>query len=281
MLNFLETRICKNKDCRNGFTVKRYDAKIFCSKRCAAHVNNIGRKHSRETRLKIANSISLTPVTILRSEIKQKLKPLLLPFEVESEELRRLYLDEKLSSGEIAKKFDVSVFRVIKKLKKYKIPRRTPVESNRVRFLRTPLTFNKKITLSLKEKELYTAGLMLYWAEGAKGNSDKVDLANSDPNIAKLFIKMLRQIYQVRESKFRASIYCYSNQDIKNLIAFWSRELKLPQDKFYKPYIQSNFNINKIGKMKYGVIHVIYGDRRLFMQIMRDIDIISRQIEAS
>jgi len=59
------------------------------------------------------------------------------------------------------------------------------------------------------------------------------------------------------------------------------KELKLPQDKFFKPYVQSNFDINKIGKMKYGVIHVIYSDRRLRMQIMEDIDIISGKIVIS
>jgi len=220
MTTFFEARICKNTDCHSTFMARQSDPRVFCSRSCSAHFNNTGRKLSRETRLKIANTLSSSPIFLLKSEIPKKLISYA-PFNVTLEDLDKLYNDEKLSSGDIAKKYGVSVFRVIKKLKKYKIPRRSSAESNRIQFLRTPLTFNKKTVLTFKEKILYTAGLMLYWAEGAKGNSDKVDLANSDPNLAKLFIKMMREIYQVRESKFRASIFCYSNQDIKNLIAFW------------------------------------------------------------
>lgn len=275
----LQTRVCKNKDCNTTFSVKPYDPKVFCSKSCAVYFNNLGRKHTRQTKLKIANSLSPVFITVLKSEIKRIPRPSFLPFDITHGELRRLYADEKLNSSEIAKKFNVSVFRVIKKLKKYEISRRTSAASNRIRFLKSPLTFNKKTTLTLKEKALYIAGLMLYWAEGAKrGNNSKVDLANSDPYIAKLFIMMLRQVYRVRESKLRASIYAYSNLDINNLTDFWSKVLNLRKDQFYNPYIRYDFKNDKIGTLKYGVIHVVYVDQRLHMQIMKDIGIISRQI---
>lgn len=49
-----EIRICKNSQCQNQFEVKTHDPKIFCSKRCAASVNNLGRMHSKKIRQKIA-----------------------------------------------------------------------------------------------------------------------------------------------------------------------------------------------------------------------------------
>lgn len=56
-----EIRRCKNQNCTNVFKVKPGNSKIFCSSRCSAHLNNIGRRHSIDTKLKIAKSLSLLP----------------------------------------------------------------------------------------------------------------------------------------------------------------------------------------------------------------------------
>src|SRR5258708_37847066 len=52
----LETRHCKNPDCKILFKVKPYEDKIFCSKKCSAHTNNPGRKLSEATKKKILSS---------------------------------------------------------------------------------------------------------------------------------------------------------------------------------------------------------------------------------
>lgn len=51
----LEIRKCKNKNCSDLFSVKPYDPKVFCSRNCAASVNNTGRIQSEETRKKISS----------------------------------------------------------------------------------------------------------------------------------------------------------------------------------------------------------------------------------
>lgn len=55
-------RNCKNRTCLNIFFVKPYDHKVFCSKSCAAHVNNSGRIQSFKTRQKISESVKLSPI---------------------------------------------------------------------------------------------------------------------------------------------------------------------------------------------------------------------------
>lgn len=39
----LETRFCKNPDCKLSFEVKPYSPKIYCSRSCAAHITNTRR----------------------------------------------------------------------------------------------------------------------------------------------------------------------------------------------------------------------------------------------
>lgn len=61
LISALVDRKCKNKSCHNTFLVKPYDQKVFCSKNCAAHVNNTGRIQSSITRQRISRSVKLSP----------------------------------------------------------------------------------------------------------------------------------------------------------------------------------------------------------------------------
>lgn len=61
IFNFLykrEKRKCARKECGKIFEVKQSDPKIYCCSSCSARINNIGRVLSKETKLKIANSLT-------------------------------------------------------------------------------------------------------------------------------------------------------------------------------------------------------------------------------
>ena len=96
---------------------------------------------------------------------------------------------------------------------------------------------------------------------------------NSDANMIVVFVKFLREIYKVDEKRFRILLYCYSDQDSIKLINFWSRLTKISKKQFTKPYIRKDFR--KDGrKMEHGMIHIRYGDKKLFLCIMEEIDLI-------
>lgn len=57
----VEKRKCINKSCNEIFKVKPYEPKKFCSKNCAASINNLGRHQSIETRRKISAAIKALP----------------------------------------------------------------------------------------------------------------------------------------------------------------------------------------------------------------------------
>lgn len=113
---------------------------------------------------------------------------------------------------------------------------------------------------------------MLYWAEGdknlyRKGRGAVVDLANSDSEMIKLFLKFLRRICGVDEQRLRIYLYCYSNQNLDLLKKYWSEITGISLKQFSKPYIKKDFLPEKSSKMKYGLVHIRYLDKKLFCQI--------------
>lgn len=186
--------------------------------------------------------------------------------------VKKLYLKDKISMREIAEKLGVNIDAVVYFMRKYKIPRRSFTETNFLLFKNKKLSFNEKIKLSKSQSKLKLAGLMLYWSEGHKSaTSSGIDFANSDVDMITIFVKFLREIYRVDEKRFRVLLYCYTNQNITDLIKFWSKLTSIPKKQFTKPYIRKDFR--KDGrKMKYGMVHIRYADKKLFLSIMKSIE---------
>lgn len=184
--------------------------------------------------------------------------------------IKKLYHKEKLSTIEIAKKLKTTTWTILGFMVRNNIPRRSFKEANKICFDNKPLTFSIKKHLSAKDKKLKIAGVFLYWAEGAKANGKNnctVDFANSNPEMIKVFLKFLRRICGVNEKKLRVYLYCYSNQDLENIKNYWYKLTNIPLDQFSKPYIRSDFLPEKREKMKYGLAHIRYADKKLLYQI--------------
>jgi hypothetical protein len=191
--------------------------------------------------------------------------------------IKRLYFKEGLSCKEISIKTNKSIWQIIYLLRKNKLKLRTPAETQKIQFLKSPLSFRERSPLSPRDKLLHQAGLMLYWAEGNK-TYNTVDLANSDEKMILLFLKMLRNIYRVDEKRLRVLVYCYANQNYQQLIKYWMKKLNLPKDQFIKPFVRRDFQKDKINKMPHGLVHIRYNDKRLLMKIMDEIGIIANNL---
>lgn len=183
--------------------------------------------------------------------------------------IKKFYYKEKLSTIEIAKKLKVTPWIVQKFMIRNGLPRRTFEEANALVFSRKPITLSLKKKLSPKEKQLKIAGIMLYWAEGNKETKTNftIDFSNSDPEMIKVFLKFLRKICGVDENRLRVLIYCYANQNIEFLKKYWQKITKIPSKQFIKPYVRKDFLPQKSGKMKYGLAHIRYSDKKLFLKI--------------
>lgn len=191
--------------------------------------------------------------------------------------IKKLY-NSGLSVKDVAERISSTHGAVNNAMRRHNIPRRTPAQTNKIKFYNSPLSFTPKKNLTAKEKQLKIAGLMLYWAEGFKKDNDYVvDFANSNPKMIRLFCRFLRKIYQVNEEKLSAYIYCYPSHDIKKLTKYWSNLTQIPPGQFTKPYVRSDGGQIR-DKMKHGLIHIRYFDKRLISLIIKEMKSISHNL---
>ena len=77
----------------------------------------------------------------------------------------------------------------------------------------------------------------LYLGEGAKG--DNTSLGNSDPMILRFFVKTLQRVYGVTMQEIKCDLHLRADQDPNMLKTYWSKTLKIPEENFCKPSIDS------------------------------------------
>jgi hypothetical protein len=188
--------------------------------------------------------------------------------------VKHLYYTKKYSMKAIGEACNVSIDCVAYFMRKNKLKRRTLAEEQKMRFEnKVPsFTYKKK---NKNTEELKAIGAMLYWGEGYKGDevrpAKQVDFANSDPEMIMLFLKFLRNTFELDNSKFRILLYCYSDQNIDELIEFWSKSTGIDKSLFIKPYVRKDFREGG-RKMKHGLIHIRYYDKKLLLEIKKMID---------
>ena len=182
--------------------------------------------------------------------------------------IKKLYYKDSLSMKEIGKHLGISWGAVNYFMKKHNLKRRDLKTTSQYWFENKKSSFKVLTHPSIKEKELMAVGAMLYWGEGYKTQkSQGVDFANSDPEMVIVFVNFLRTIYRIDESRLRAYLYCYLNQNPRQLMLFWSKVTNISLNQFTEPYIRKEFLENG-RKMKYGLIHIRYSDKKLLWSIL-------------
>ena len=91
---------------------------------------------------------------------------------------------------------------------------------------------------TLSSEAWFTAGLMLYAAEGDKKQTGRIALANTDPQIIKFFIEWLDTFLDIPKSRIKAQLHLYENMDIDKEREFWKNELALEDNHLYKVQIR-------------------------------------------
>jgi len=185
----------------------------------------------------------------------------------------KLYVKERLSAMQIAEKLDVSNSAVCYWLTKQKVKKRSISEAITdlylTKFSKKP--FRLKEAVSKFDNELKISGVMLYWGEGSKtGNSIK--LANSDPEMIKLFLNFLRNICGIYEERLKALIHMYPDQNENELKKFWSESTGIPIERFYKSHVHKGGPGTYKNKSRYGTIAINYSDKKLLHILLSWID---------
>lgn len=106
---------------------------------------------------------------------------------------------------------------------------------------------------------------MIYECEGCKTGKE-VAFTNSDPYLMSIFIRYLRQSFDLDESKFRVCLHLHKYHNVNKQLKFWSETLKIPIDQFSKPFLKMNSGKNI--KTEYqGCARIRYYDVLVFRKL--------------
>lgn len=131
----------------------------------------------------------------------------------------------------------------------------------------------------LSKNEFNLAGIMLYWAEGAK-SAKYVDITNSDPLLIKFMVSWLRIICEVPKDKFRASLNLHSGQNEEEIKEYWSKITNIPINQFRKSYFKKEGSGYRKNKLYKGTIKIRVCDNNLLHKILGWIEGVSLNMPA-
>lgn len=178
--------------------------------------------------------------------------------------LENLYIRDRKSVHEIAKKFNCSDGKINYWLGKYSIPKRSISDAIYTKHNPEGDPFSSREFKTSKESFLFGLGLGLYWGEGTKRNPSQVRLGNTDPHLVRTFLNFLREFYRIDNSRLRFAIQIFTDMDQKREEKFWREFLNVEAKQFYKTI---NTRSGSIGtyreKSKHGVLTIYFNNKKL------------------
>lgn len=123
----------------------------------------------------------------------------------------------------------------------------------------------------LKDNPLFISGIMLYWGEGDRIlKNGKVRLANSDPEMIKLFYKFFL-IIGIPNEKIYASLILYPDLIDRVQKNLWSKLTRIPLSQFKNSVVIKGRRATR--RSSYGVCQVCVNSRQLKEKIMKWIEL--------
>lgn len=128
----------------------------------------------------------------------------------------------------------------------------------------------------LSQNPLFTAGVMLYWAEGDSVLKNPLRFTNTNASMIALYVKFLIKVCGVPKEDLRANIILYKDLDERYNINFWSRASTIPKIQFYKTqYIKGK---HKTKRLTNGICMIICNKRIRKEKMMVWIDLLSKNL---
>jgi hypothetical protein len=117
----------------------------------------------------------------------------------------------------------------------------------------------------------HAAGCMLYWAEGSK-ERNCMQFVNSDPAMARYFVRFLRTYYGVPDGGFRIACNLFADHldRQREIEQFWLDTLELPVTCLRKSTVNvySKYSLKRrTNRLPYGTVRVVVHSTELVQQI--------------
>lgn len=137
--------------------------------------------------------------------------------------------------------------------------------------------------LPFSKKNLFIAGLFLYWGEGNKASSHTISINNTDPSVLKFTRYWYSKALDIKEKNMKIYLHLYKDMNIIKEINYWSSQLRIPKSQFIRPYIKES-NKSNIDQKGFGhgtcalVVHNTVIKEKILMGIKCIADYYSKKI---
>lgn len=105
----------------------------------------------------------------------------------------------------------------------------------------------------------FSAGCMLYWAEGTKCRN-QVRLANTDADLVAYFVRWLKEWFDVAPAQIRLSVNCFLNNGLTldEIESWWLQKLELPPESLRQATVNRPGGSSKGAHRRhpYGTAHI-------------------------
>jgi predicted transcriptional regulator len=162
---------------------------------------------------------------------------------IERVTLEKLYVHDKLSMMQISQILECSPHKIEYWMKKYQLQRLSISDAVYRHNNPNGDPFKLKPIKTADDAYLFGMGIGLYWGEGHKRSKHSVRLANTDPEMIKIFRTFLINICGIDTSKLRYSLQVFSDIDPQVALKFWIDELKEDPSKFGKVTVSQSGSI--------------------------------------
>ena len=107
---------------------------------------------------------------------------------------------------------------------------------------------------------------ILYWAEGGKYTKNRIEFTNSDPEMIKTFLVLLRRSFSIDEGHLRLNMHLHKYHNEKTMKKFWSILTKIPYSRINKTYVKPH--TRKIIRKGYkGCVRICYYSKEISQKI--------------
>lgn len=158
------------------------------------------------------------------------------------------------------------------RVERYRLTR----QASREKRLREIYNHERARMVPLSKRELWVAGLFLYWGEGGKTADGTVVLSNTNPKVVKFFLYWLTKVCFIKKPQIRIRLHLYKDMIVSEEIEYWSRELGLHPDQFQRPYVKATTLRGLTYKtFGHGTCNLIVHGQKLRHQILMGIEAIA------
>lgn len=127
-----------------------------------------------------------------------------------------------------------------------------------------------------KHNPLFIAGLMLYVGEGDNSQHHLIRIANSKPDIHRIFISFAKEYLGVSREKIRFWVLLYPDLDPLVTSRHWSKEIGIPLSQFHKYQVIKGKS--KKRTLHFGVGNTIIGGTVLKRKLLKWIELAFKEL---